>query len=193
MLASASTVCCSERSQEGEDMTIQLGALLISTLNLVIFLISVVFVYRQLRQVDKSIRGSTYQTLIYDGSRISGILVEHPELADVFEGVEYVGSVGDLKTVQQAWIITMALDHYENIYFQHEQGLMPDVMWDRWERHLTTVFTTTPRIQEQWEKAKGVYYRPFREFIDRAIAQAAPPRPVRTGAPTRARPTSTEP
>jgi hypothetical protein len=154
-------------------MNTELIALILSGINLVVFAASVIFLYRQIRQVDRSIRGNTYQILIYEGSSISKIFVDNPELADLWGKVEYVGASGDLKQIKQAWIVTMMMDHYENIYFQHEQGCIPDKLWERWERHISNVFKNT-NIQAQWSKAKSVYYRPFREFVDRVISEHQP-------------------
>ncbi|MCS6845164.1 MAG: hypothetical protein NZ528_12720 [Caldilineales bacterium] len=153
-------------------MNTEFIALILSGINLIVFLVSVIFLYRQIRQIDRSIRGNTYQTLIYDGSAISRIFVDNPELADLWGTVEYVGRSGDHKQIRQAWVITMMMDHYENIFFQHEQGCIPDEMWERWARHISNVFTSA-NVQAQWSKARDVYYGPFREFVDRTISEHA--------------------
>jgi hypothetical protein len=146
----------------------ELLALIISSLTLMVFLISVLLIYRQLKQVERSIRGSTYQSVIDEASLINRIFVDNPDLADLWGSVKYVGVKGEPKEVRQAWIITMMMDFYENMYFQHEQGNIPEEIWERWKRHIIKVFSNT-KVQEQWGKAKDVYYKSFREFIDCAL------------------------
>ena len=144
------------------------ASLIISSLTLAVFLISVILIYRQLKQVERSIQGSTYQSMMDEGSAINRIFVDNPDLADLWGHVTYVGVKGEPKEVRQAWIITMMMDFYENMYFQHEQGNISKEIWARWSRHILNVFRNT-KVQEQWDKAKDVYYKPFREFIDSAL------------------------
>ncbi len=143
-------------------------ALIISCLTLMVFIVSVVLIYKQLKQMEKSIRGNTYQSMIEEAASINRIFVGNPELAELWGRVKYVGTEGDPKEIQQAWVITMIMDFYENMYFQYEQSNVPREIWERWRRHIINVFKNT-KVREQWDKAKDVYYKPFREFIDKAL------------------------
>jgi len=143
-------------------------ALIISCLTLVVFVVSVVFIYKQLRQMEKSIRGNTYQSMIEEAASINRIFVDNPELAELWSTVKYVGVKGNPNEIKQAWVITIMMDFYENMYFQYEQGNIPKEIWERWRRHIINVFKNT-KVREQWDKAKDVYYKPFREFIDKAL------------------------
>ena len=115
------------------------ASLIISSLTLAVFLISVILIYRQLKQVERSIQGSTYQSMMDEGSAINRIFVDNPDLADLWGHVTYVGVKGEPKEVRQAWIITMMMDFYENMYFQHEQGNISEEIWARWSRHILNV------------------------------------------------------
>ena len=149
-------------------MNLEWLALIISLLTLIVFFISVILIYRQLKQVERSIRGSTYQSMIEEAFTINRIFVDNPDLAELWGSVEYVGVKGDPKEIKQAWIITMMMDFYENFYFQHEQGNIPEEIWKRWKRHILNVFKNS-KVKQQWSKAKDVYYKPFREFIDKGL------------------------
>jgi len=129
-------------------MELEWLAIIISSLTLVVFLISVMLIYRQIKQVERSIRGSTYQSMIDKASVINRIFVDNPDLADLWGSVKYVGVKGESKEVRQAWIIKMITDFYENMYFQHEQGNIPEEIWERWRRHIINVFRNT-KVQEQ--------------------------------------------
>lgn len=149
-------------------MNLEWLALIISLLTLIVFFISVILIYRQLKQVERSIRGSTYQSMIQETSTINRIFVDNPDLAELWGSVEYVSVKGEPKEVKQAWVITMMMDFYENLYFQHEQGNIPEEIWERWKRHILNVFKNS-KAKQQWSKAKDVYYKAFREFIDKGL------------------------
>lgn len=120
--------------------------------------------------MEKSIRGSTYQSMIEGASSINQIFIENPKLADLWGSFKYVGTKGNNKKIRQAWIITMMMDFYENMYFQHEQGNIPEEIWQRWKLHIINVFKVT-KVKKQWNNAKVVYYKPFRDFIDTSIRE----------------------
>ena len=143
-------------------------ALIISCFNLVVFVVSVMLIYRQLRQMEKSIRGNTYQSLIEEAASINRIFVDNPQLAELWGSVKYVGAKGDPNEIRKNWVITMIMDFYENMYFQYEQGNIPKEIWERWRRHIINVFKNT-EVRDQWDKAKDVYYEPFRKFINKAL------------------------
>lgn len=142
--------------------------LILSCLTLIV-LVSAILIYRQLRQVERSIRGNTYQSMMEEAAAISCIFVDNPQLADLWTGIEHVGTKGQPKKVKQTWVMTMMMDFYENMYFHYEQGNIPEEIWKRWERHIISVFRDT-KVKKQWSKAKSAYYKAFREFIDSAVA-----------------------
>ncbi len=139
-----------------------------SSLNILILATSVVIIYRQLKINEKSTMGNTYQSMRQEGFAINRIFVDNPELGELWGDVEYVGSKGDLIEIRKAWVITMILDYYENLFFQNEQGILPAEAWERWRKHIINVFKKA-KIQDQWNRAKIVYYKPFREFIEQSI------------------------
>jgi hypothetical protein len=107
--------------------------------------------------------------MMEEAAAISSIFVDHPQLADLWAGIEWAGSKGQPRKVKQTWVITMMMDFYENMYFHHEQGNIPDHMWKRWEQHIISVFRDT-KVKEQWSRAKNTYYQRFQEFIDDAVS-----------------------
>ena len=140
--------------------------------------VSLAFVARQIRQLERSIRGASYQGIVYD-PQISNIFVDHPELADMWKSSSYLAVVGrrrrkaQYKTVSQRWIISLCLDHYENIFIQHELGNIPDHLWQRWARHIRIVLGGEPIFRELWPQFKQVYYEPFADFVDEVMSQGS--------------------
>ena len=147
--------------------------LMISFTTLIIFIISVYFIYRQLQQVEKSIRGNTYQAMIDQASTINRIFVDNPELARLWGSVEYVGVKGKKNEVKMDWILTLMMDFYENMYFQHEQGNLPDEIWKRWEWHIVHTFKKSKRLNERWKKSRRAHYEKFVKFIDDRLEDEA--------------------
>lgn len=122
----------------------------------------------QLEQIERTIQGNTYQSLMDQVTNINRIFLDSPSVRDLWDPIPYVGRSGDPIDDKQSWAIAIMMDFYENMYFQHEKGNVPDEIWDRWSRHIINVFKT-PRVRAQWDAAKVVYYRPFRDFVDNAL------------------------
>lgn len=137
--------------------------------------ISLIFVARQFKQLERSIRGTSYQGIVYT-PQISQIFVDHPELADMWKSTSYLNTPkrkrnAEYKEVQQRWIVSLCFDHYENIFIQHELGNIPDALWARWSRHLSMVVGKEPIFREMWPEFKDVYYEPFAMFVDDAMSR----------------------
>lgn len=157
------------------DFDIQALSLCLSIINLVGFLISLILIIRQvkllsdqIKQTERNISGSTYESSIEQARYINSFFVLYPELTDIWGSIEYLGIKNNecqMDEVRKKWIITMIFDFYENLYFQYKQGNVPEEMWNRWEKHIINVFKNG-HIHDQWINAKKVYYEPFVHFID---------------------------
>jgi hypothetical protein len=153
---------------------LQIASLTIQAVGLFGVVISILFVVRQFRQIERSIRGSSYQSIIYD-AKINQIFVEEPDLADMWDGIEYLTPDNQQdrnrkKAVRQRWLVAMCLDHYENIYFQHELGNIPPELWARWERHLVNVLGRQSVFRVTWPSFRSVYSEKFVEFVDNIMS-----------------------
>ncbi len=157
-----------------------IATLIIQAVGLFGLLGSILLLARQLRQLERSIRGTSYQSIIYD-SQINKIFVDEPDLADMWDGIDYL-EVPDQqnrmrrKAVKQRWLVSMCLDHYENIFIQHELGNIPPQLWARWSRHLANVLGRQSVFRATWPSFKPVYYDKFADFVDH-IMNSAPPAP----------------
>jgi hypothetical protein len=125
----------------------------------------------QIHLLERSMRGTTYQSLIEGASAINQIFVARPELASLWQPLDYVGTNGPFQRVSEAWVVTMMMDFYENMFFQHEQGNVPEPIWKRWETHIGNVFRQT-KVREHWAKARSVYYTGFQQFVDGLLKDA---------------------
>jgi hypothetical protein len=149
----------------------------LQSLALVGAVISIVFLARQIQQLERSIRGASYQGIVYTPG-VSQLFIQYPELADMWMETDYLyvdGSTdlqAQYKSVRQRWIISILLDHYENVYIQHELGNIPDHLWVRWEKHLRRVLGNEKAIHDVWPSFKVVYYDKFVKFVDTAIWDA---------------------
>ena len=144
---------------------------LLSTINLIVTVVGLVFVIISLRQTRRSINAATYQHILnreaenWNKVRESSILVRARALKnfDVQVDEDSYGPEHDVLLDHIA-----VFNFYEGIYFQNLQGVLNKEVWENWERSL--IWTMRVReFRESWEKVGHVYSPGFREYMERSI------------------------
>jgi hypothetical protein len=66
----------------------------------------------------------------------------------------------------------LLIDHFEALYFQHRKGAIPHANWAPLERAMLE-HLSSPTLRAIWEQHKDLYWREFREFVEKRLAAAA--------------------
>jgi hypothetical protein len=148
-------------------------SLAVSILTLIALTASVILIVFQLRQLERSIKGSTYQSIIEAADRTQSVFLTYPELADIWEPLDYITTKGDVKQIRRDWLLVTIMEHYENMYFQYKQGNIPQQMWGGWELHLKRLFQSDTAFRRSWPAGKEFYSGEFRDFVDKIIAASS--------------------
>ena len=120
----------------------------------------------QTRLLSQNIRGSTYQSILESAAAINRTIIAYPELSKLGESLSYGGYDNGKENIREAWTITMALDLYENVFFQQEQGNVPKELWNKWKEHIQEVMKND-EVKKQWAKSKKIYYAKFVAEVDK--------------------------
>ncbi|MEM3485657.1 MAG: hypothetical protein QXI12_08555 [Candidatus Methanomethyliaceae archaeon] len=140
---------------------------LVSTMDLIVTVIGLIFVIVSLRQTRRSINAATYQHILsreaenWNKVRESGVQVR-------IKALKNFGIHIDTCTWDPEYDVL--LDHiavfnfYEGIYFLNLQGVLDKRVWENWRRSLARTMSV-PEFRESWEKVGHVYNPGFREFM----------------------------
>ena len=127
---------------------------------------SLLYVGAQVRQNTRSMRAATYDSLVRSNGDFLTPLIQDAALAASFEGA--VASWVELDEVQRPrimYLLTQLFRHWENAFFQHQQGTLAPSLWVTWQEVILSYFHQ-PGIQEWWQLRRTAYSIEFREFLE---------------------------
>ena len=82
-------------------------------------------------------------------------------LREVFPG-------NGVNTPSETMILSMLMDHYEKVFFQHANGAFPAELWPSWERCIPQMIAN-PRVYAYWQASKGTFWKDFVDHFDPKI------------------------
>lgn len=127
---------------------------------------SLIFVGIQVRQNTRSMRASTYDSMVRSNGEWLAAVIADPALADGFEAA--VGNWRGVKAEDRArimYLLTQLFRHWENSFFQYRQGTLDAGLWMTWEGIMVSYFHQ-PGIQEWWKVRRHAYSTDFRAFLE---------------------------
>lgn len=122
--------------------------------------------YRQLRGLDRSVRGNTYQQLASFALGFHCLLLEHPELNYL-----YTADAPDEKARNQRILDRIVANYLENMWFQCQLGLLGNELDETFVELLRHVLAEHPGVAEHMTKpnfARGLRTRVQDELSRRA-------------------------
>ena len=95
---------------------------------------SLVLLWRQNRTLQRSVRGSTYQSLQQNEAAYHTLLVNHPEVDHILYKEDTNDNVANIKVY---WPALLLLTFMENVCVQRKDfDLIPDKLWSTWEAYM---------------------------------------------------------
>lgn len=133
-------------------------------------------VFQTRQQVDHA-RAANVHSLTELMATLNMRLTE-PEMAALWEYSDEISSIPDKKerTIKESQYTTLLASHllfFENVYSQHQAGLLPEHIYKGWDADLQGIVQNQP-IEKYWKEWRGAYYENFRNYID-ALIGAKPP------------------
>jgi hypothetical protein len=127
---------------------------------------SLIYVGAQVRQNTRSMRAATYDSLVRSNGDWLWPVIRDATLAANFEAA--VGSwtgIAEAERPRVMYLLTQLFRHWENAYFQQEQGTLAPSLWDTWQGIILSYFYQ-PGIQEWWKLRRTAYSTRFRDFLE---------------------------
>jgi hypothetical protein len=134
--------------------------------------ISVLALRSQLKQIEKSIRGSTYQSIANNLLELEKLFIENPELSKIWGPKRslWYGPDRDLQQTKLNYTSLFIFGFYENLYYQYAQGTIPEDMWTTWRLYLIKHLKQENGFLRQiWDEVQGSYYEKFTEEINNLV------------------------
>jgi len=138
---------------------------------------SLIYVGVQVRQNTRSMRAATYDSLVRSNGEWLAPLIQDAALATSFEvAVSNWAEVEEDQRPRVMFLLTQLFRHWENAFFQQQQGTLAPSLWLTWQVVILSYFHQ-PGIQEWWQLRRTVYSTEFREFLE---ASSPPASGIRT-------------
>lgn len=135
----------------------------------VIVIISIIFIWYQLRQQTKLTRSSNIQTLFELASPMTLQVMQDRALAElVYEGHKHYDTFDEVDKFRYRATLVWRLTFQENIYYQKQHGLLESNVYQAWDDDFK-VWAERRHLKLRWHEL-GQYYHPdFRGYVDKTI------------------------
>ncbi len=132
----------------------------------IVVLISLVFIWQELRLNNRLARAANNQALVELSSPFNLQLIQDREMAELWAAdAQQVDSFDRVDANRYKDLITWWLILHENIYYQWQNGLLDDVSYLPWERDLKG-FVRAKNLERRWDGMKWAFQEAFAAHID---------------------------
>ena len=136
----------------------------------VFIIISLGFVYYQLRENARLTRAANTQKLVELTSPFTLQLMQDRGTAELcVEGAQKYDTMDSVDKERYSNLVSWWLIFYANIYYQQRQKLLDEEIYAPWSRDLE-YFITTQNLEQLWGELKEFFQPIFVEHVDRLIA-----------------------
>jgi hypothetical protein len=90
-------------------------------------------------------------------------------------GFENVNAISDkeVRESQYQTLLASWLIFYENMFYQHSEGLLSNEVFKPWDKDLKD-FVMQSRLSDYWDEMKSSYHEDFRKHIDQILKDNKP-------------------
>jgi len=135
-----------------------------SILEAIVVVISLIFIYLQLRQSNELARAEKAQSLVEHAGNFNLLLAQNPDLIKLwYSHGKTLESEVDLQRYRELLIQWIIL--HENVFYQHQKGLLDDSVYSPWQQDLK--YTVQNHNMELIAGLKDVFAKEFGEHIIR--------------------------
>jgi hypothetical protein len=134
-------------------------------------LVTLFFVWKELRNVERNQKASTVQNIaknerelwlsVLDDEKMTSLMTTHLQLPSDFLETIDVSPANSLR-------LLLFFRQYENIYYQHIHGMLPENLWNHWRKSMEHTFSNQ-LIQSIFNKVEVGYSAEFKEFIKKDL------------------------
>ncbi|MGK0223150.1 MAG: hypothetical protein ACI9ON_002393 [Limisphaerales bacterium] len=134
---------------------------------------SLIYLAQQIRHNSKIVQGSTEQAVADSAQARLLTAASSESLAEVMSKLR----AGEFETLtetqsRQAFYYRHAqFRGYENVFFQHRDGLAAGRTWDNYAKLVRRQFDSEQDLRDWWSKSGGIYDREFQIVVEGLLAE----------------------
>lgn len=157
-------------------MTLEQLAHIATIIQVLFFIISVYFIWREVHENSKLTRATNIRSLVDLSSPINLQLVQDRQMAELWiTGAKKYAGMDEVDQYRYDTLLSWWLILHENIYYQHEQGLLDSRMYAAWSRDLEDL-VRRQNLGQLWDKMKGLYAPEFAYHVSQVVDKYKPGR-----------------
>lgn len=131
--------------------------------------ISVIFIWVQLRQSVRLTNAANTQALVELSSPFNLLLSQDRELAQLWlRGSKQFAEMDEVDKTRYRFLLFHSLTLQENIYCQHENGLLSPAAYESWRRSFES-FAKEHNLGLHWPDIKDYYQEGFATYLQSLI------------------------
>ncbi len=132
--------------------------------------ISLVYLAIQIRQNTRAVRSSAEHTVFQSAIDLDRMLVSDRELTRIWNlGRSNPDELNQEEERQFRRLMSMFYRNFENLYLQHENGLVDDRVFATWKTIIIQV-SQQPGAIHWWQSYSEVLIEEFRDFVEKGRA-----------------------
>lgn len=140
----------------------------------IVVAVSIVFIWKQLRQQTKLTRIANTQALVEISSPFNLELIKDQKMAALWiRGSKDYGTFDEVGQYQYKSLLIWWLIFQENIFYQRREGLLDDKIYASWDYDLR-FFVTQQNLSERWGELKNAFQTEFRDYVTDLINEGRP-------------------
>lgn len=152
-------------------MTLQTLTSIVSIVEAVFFVISVLFIWLQIRERNRLARIANTQSLVELTSPYLILVAQDREVAAFWaHGAKNYDTLDEVDRVRFVQLLAGWLIIHENVFYQYQNGLLDQKIHQSWEMQLRD-FIHGRQLGLIWEKEFKVFFQPdFQKQVERILA-----------------------
>jgi hypothetical protein len=133
------------------------------------FVISVFFIWRQLRDANRLARAANSQTITELSAPFNLELIKDRRVAEFWQlGPKNYSQMDEVDRFRYKTLLVWWLNFHENIFYQYHSRLLDDVAYQPWRVDLKD-FIAHHNFAQHWDAMKAAYQREFQAAVDELI------------------------
>ena len=136
--------------------------------------ISVFFIWREVRETGKLTRAANNQSLVELSSPFNMQLIQDRKMAELWiSGSKNYDQMDEVDMYRYLSLLTWWLIHHENIYYQNSKGLLDENIYKGWAIDLEE-FVKEQKLWLYWDERKSHYQPEFSNHVSQLIERFSP-------------------
>lgn len=126
-----------------------------SCISALLALATLFILWRQLKDLNASVQGSTYQNIINQMLEIDRFFIANPKLKPYFYDGKDLGGADESERARAASVAEMLLDFFDNVY--HQRELISEERYRAYYTYMTTLCGRSKVLQAQLDDSRDWY------------------------------------